>query len=76
MDPSIAFNALLGARVISPNGTDYEIGGDRIHAYILDRQQFDQLLAEQALEAGVDQWLESFFVRFEFFCPVLRFNVV
>lgn len=66
LDPSIAFNALTGARIVSPNGSAYDIGGDRIYAYILDRQQFDQLLAEQALEAGVDQWLDTRVVNLEF----------
>jgi geranylgeranyl reductase family protein len=72
IDPKAAFNAFMGARIVSPNGASYEIGGDRIHAYVLDRQQFDELLAQQALEAGVEQWLDTRVVSLALDAPGVR----
>ena len=59
LDASMAMNALTGAIVFSPRGTRYAIGGDRVHAHILDRAQFDQRLMEQALATGVALWTET-----------------
>ena len=56
LDSSMAMNALTGAIVHSPRGTRYAIGGDRVHAHILDRSQFDQRLMAQALDAGAVLW--------------------
>jgi digeranylgeranylglycerophospholipid reductase len=56
LDSSMAMNALTGAIVFSPRGTRYAIGGDRVHAHILDRSQFDQRLMAQALDAGSILW--------------------
>lgn len=54
LDPRMALNTLTGAAVHAPSGTRYEIGGDRIHAYVLDRAQFDVEVMTQALGAGSD----------------------
>ena len=53
ISPDIAHNALRGATIHAPSGARYEIGGDRIHAYVLDRSQFDLDMMVQALEYGV-----------------------
>ncbi len=54
LSPSMTNNALTGAAVYSPRRQRYEIGGDRVHAYILDRTKFDEGMMEQALAAGVE----------------------
>ena len=65
LDSSMAMNALTGAIVFSPRGTRYAIGGDRVHAHILDRSQFDQRLMDQALAAGVALWTDTRATAFE-----------
>jgi geranylgeranyl reductase family protein len=40
-------------RVHSPDGSVYELGGDRVRAYVIDRDRFDQSLVERAAKAGV-----------------------
>lgn len=54
IDPQMALNTLTGAAVHAPSGARYEIGGDRIHAYVLDRARFDVEIMAQALEIGSD----------------------
>lgn len=54
LDPTLALNALRGATVRAPSGTAYRLGGDRVHAYVMDRSQFDQQVMAQALETGAD----------------------
>ncbi|HUZ02101.1 MAG TPA: geranylgeranyl reductase family protein [Thermomicrobiaceae bacterium] len=56
LDPNLALNPLFGATVHSPSGERYELGGDRIHAYVMDRSRFDEAIMAQALEAGVELW--------------------
>ncbi len=56
LDPRNALNTLTGAAIHAPSGACYTIGGDRIHAYVLDRARFDEQVMAQALEAGVELW--------------------
>lgn len=56
LDPRNALNTLTGAAIHAPSGARYTIGGDRIHAYVLDRARFDEQLMAQALEAGAELW--------------------
>jgi digeranylgeranylglycerophospholipid reductase len=47
-------NKIYGAHIHSPNGTILSIGGEKIHAYVIDRQRFDETLAHMAQNAGAD----------------------
>ncbi len=53
ISPAIAHNALRGATLFAPSGSRYEIGGDRTHAYVMDRSQFDRSIMLQSLEQNV-----------------------
>ncbi|MCL6642675.1 MAG: NAD(P)/FAD-dependent oxidoreductase [Candidatus Bipolaricaulota bacterium] len=50
---SIIVREITGVRVHSPDGSVYELGGDRVRAYVIDRDRFDQYLVERAAAAGV-----------------------
>lgn len=52
-------NLVTGARLIAPNGTVLEIGGNEDKAYVLDRSLFDRSLAIGAIEAGTEIRLRS-----------------
>ncbi len=54
LDPRMALNTLSGAAIHAPSGARYEIGGDRIHAYVLNRAEFDVEVMTQALDVGSD----------------------
>lgn len=48
----IVVNRIRGAIVHTPSGEMIKLGGDRTRALVIDRCRFDQILAEQAQEAG------------------------
>lgn len=50
---SIIVREITGVRVHSPDGSVYELGGDRVRAYVIDRDRFDQSLVERAAKVGV-----------------------
>ncbi len=50
-------NEIKGAVVIFPDGKEVVIGGDRIHAFVIDRHIFDKSLAEAAMAEGVEYFL-------------------
>ena len=50
---SVIVRAITGVRVHSPDGAVYELGGDRVRAYVIDRDRFDQSLVERAAKVGV-----------------------
>ncbi|KAA0009096.1 MAG: NAD(P)/FAD-dependent oxidoreductase [Thermoplasmata archaeon] len=50
-------NEIYGAYIHSPEGQEYHIGGDKLHAYAIDRVEFDRLLAEKGKENGADYLL-------------------
>jgi digeranylgeranylglycerophospholipid reductase len=50
---SIIVRAITGVRVHSPDGSVYELGGERVRAYVIDRDRFDQHLVERAARSGV-----------------------
>lgn len=54
ISPAIAHNQLVGAAIHAPSGARYDIGGDRVHAYVLDRTRFDLGMMIQALDLDVD----------------------
>ncbi|HEC82705.1 MAG TPA: geranylgeranyl reductase family protein [Thermoplasmatales archaeon] len=47
-------NDIKGAYVFFPNGKEICIGGDKTHAYVIDREKFDKELAEKAMAEGVE----------------------
>lgn len=50
---SIIVREIRGVRVHSPDGSVYELGGERVRAYVIDRDRLDQSLVERAAKAGV-----------------------
>ena len=53
LSDSLIVRAISGVRVHSPDGSIYELGGDRVRAYVIDRDRFDQALVERAAKVGV-----------------------
>jgi digeranylgeranylglycerophospholipid reductase len=47
-------NKIYGAHIHSPDGSILTIGGKKIHALVINRQHFDQTLAQTAQTAGAD----------------------
>lgn len=50
----IVQNTIYGAVVHSPAGSTLTIGGDKIHGLVINRQKFDEHLAQKAHKAGAD----------------------
>ncbi len=57
-------NTLRGAVIHAPGCPPVTIGGDRIHAYAIDRTELDRRLATQAEKAGASFLYQSRFRRF------------
>lgn len=47
-------NTVYGAHIHSPSGMILSIGGDTVHALVIDRQRFDQTIADKARQAGAE----------------------
>lgn len=45
-------NKIYGAYIHGPDGTTLTIGGEKLHALVIDRKQFDRTLAQAAQAAG------------------------
>jgi digeranylgeranylglycerophospholipid reductase len=52
-------NTLKGANIHSPSGDILTIGGNRVHAYAIDRKKFDNEIIKKSKEKGVQFFLES-----------------
>jgi len=52
-------NTLKGANIHSPSGDILTIGGNRVHAYAIDRKKFDNEIIKKSKEKGVQVFLES-----------------
>jgi digeranylgeranylglycerophospholipid reductase len=50
----IVQNKIYGAHIHSPNGSILTIGGNKVHALVIDRKCFDMKLAQAAQTAGAD----------------------
>lgn len=63
VDPKdTVLNEIRGARVFSPGGVSLEIDSKKTIAYALDRGAFDQMLLDDAVDAGaqyVSDWVTS-----------------
>lgn len=47
-------NEIKGAEIIFPNKKSVFIGGNKVHAYVIDRQKLDEELAEKAMSEGAE----------------------
>jgi len=52
-------NTLKGANIHSPSGDILTIGGNRIHAYAIDRTKFDDEIIKKSKEKGVQVFLDN-----------------
>ena len=52
-------NTLKGANIHSPSGDILTIGGNRVHAYAIDRKKFDNEIIKKSKEKGVQVFLEN-----------------
>ena len=50
-------NEIKGAIIVFPNGKEVIIGGNKIHAYVIDRHAFDKSLAEKAMAYGAEYYI-------------------
>ena len=55
-------NKIKGAIIHSPANNTIKIGGDRVHALVINRKNFDQALIEKALDEGTELYLENKFI--------------
>jgi geranylgeranyl reductase family protein len=53
VDDSIIVRKITGVRVHAPDGSVFDLGGERVRAYVIDRDRLDQSLVERAVKAGV-----------------------
>lgn len=52
-------NKIYGAHIYSPSGNVLTIGGDRVHALVINRSQFDEEIINNAKNSGAEIYLES-----------------
>lgn len=52
-------NRIKGANIHSPSGQVLKIGGDKVHALVIDRASFDNKIVENAKKKGVDVYLDN-----------------
>ncbi len=52
-------NKIKGANIHSPSGKILKIGGDKIHALVIDRSKFDKEINKKGKEKGVEVFLEN-----------------
>jgi digeranylgeranylglycerophospholipid reductase len=60
----VVINEIRGAVFHLPGGASLQLGGDRRHAWVIDRVEFDRRLAQQAAEAGADLLLRTHFLEY------------
>ncbi len=52
--PDLVQNKIYGAHIHAPSDTTLTIGGDHVHALVIDRPRFDDTFAQLATKAGAD----------------------
>lgn len=52
-------NKIKGANIHSPSGNILSIGGDKVHALVIDRSKFDKEIITQSEKNGADIFLED-----------------
>lgn len=55
----IVQNQIKGANIHSPSGNILTIGGDRLHALVIDRLRFDREIIKKAKENGAEVFLDN-----------------
>ena len=55
----IVQNKIKGANIHSPSGKILTIGGDKLHALVIDRSRFDREIIKKAEEKGADVFLSN-----------------
>ena len=55
----IVQNKICGAYIHSPSGTTLTIGENKVHGLVIDRQKFDESIAQKAQKAGANFSLEN-----------------
>ena len=58
-EENIVQNKIKGANIHPPSDKILKIGGDKIHAYVIDRTKFDREIIRNAKEKGVTVFLEN-----------------
>lgn len=56
---SVLQNEVTGANIHSPSGYILNIGGDKVHALVIDRTLFDEKIINHAIKQGTDVFLEN-----------------
>ncbi len=56
---NIVQNKIKGARIHSPSGKILSIGGDKVHALVIDRENFDKEIIKNATNCGAKLYLEN-----------------
>jgi len=52
-------NKIKGANIHSPSGHVLTIGGNKVHAYVIDRIKFDQEIINNAIKRNVEVFLDN-----------------
>ena len=56
---SVVQNKIKGAHIHSPSGYKLTVGGDKIHALVIDRPIFDREIIKSSMEKGAELFLEN-----------------
>lgn len=56
---NIVQNEIKGANIHSPSGKTLTIGGDRLHAYVIDRSALDKEIMKYSCEKGANLYLSN-----------------
>ena len=56
---NIIQNEIKGANIHGPSGKTLTIGGDRLHAYVIDRTTFDKNIIRYSCEKGAELYLNN-----------------
>jgi len=56
---NIIQNKIKGANIHSPSGNILKIGGEKVHALVIDRNNFDKEIIRKATEKGAELFLKS-----------------
>ena len=52
-------NKIKGANIHSPSGKILTIGGDKVHAYVINRSKFDQEIIKKSVGQGTEVYLNN-----------------
>ena len=58
-EEKVTQNKIKGANIHSPSGHVLSIGGDKVHALVIDRISFDKEIIKQAEKKGVNVFLKN-----------------